>query len=263
MNFFGNWFLWLVAVREWIIWREICLCSRSTLGGVVFVPKGCLEVQASAVGLMLSWKKVANRTAVLNVQSDKTVSVLLIITYALQQITPLSQHASFLPHCLIQSDWLAADRQSQGDTRLTLTPSVIPNSNYVIMVGDWNCLKHFCVFLYCNRQVHRDFLITLYYTMVYVHNWYNVFCYVYLFFSSLWYRLQHTCQQCPPPYFLEYSRIAVHAVFYGVFKIWSCERTSKTEQIPSSSTLTYRHITSTSNLRSNLLTFLQFSKLLW
>jgi hypothetical protein len=38
---------------------------------------------------------------------------------------------------------LAADRQDQGDTRLTLTPSVIPNSNYVIMVSDWSCLKYF------------------------------------------------------------------------------------------------------------------------
>jgi hypothetical protein len=48
-------------------------------------------------------------------------------------------------------------------TRLPLTPSVTPNSNYVIMVSDWNCLKYFCVFfLYCNHQVHRDFLITLY-----------------------------------------------------------------------------------------------------
>jgi hypothetical protein len=36
------------------------------------------------------------------------------------------------------------------------TPSVIPNSNYVIMVSDWNCLKYFCVFLYCHHQVHRD-----------------------------------------------------------------------------------------------------------
>jgi len=26
--------------------------------------------------------------------------------------------------------------QGQRDTRLTLTPSIIPNSNYVIMVGD-------------------------------------------------------------------------------------------------------------------------------
>jgi hypothetical protein len=39
---------------------------------------------------------------------------------------------------------MVADRQGQGDTRLTLTPSVIPNSNYVIMVSD--CLKYFCVF---------------------------------------------------------------------------------------------------------------------
>jgi hypothetical protein len=49
-----------------------------------------------------------------------------------------------------------------GDTWLTLMPSVIPNSNYVIMVGDWNCLKYILAyFLYCNRQEHRDFLITL------------------------------------------------------------------------------------------------------
>jgi hypothetical protein len=54
------------------------------------------------------------------------------------------------------------------NTRLTLPPSVIPNSNYVIMVSDWNCLKYFCVFLYCNHQVHRDFLITLY--LPAVHN---------------------------------------------------------------------------------------------
>jgi hypothetical protein len=35
-----------------------------------------------------------------------------------------------------QSDRLAADRQGHGDTRLTLTPSVTPNSNYVIMVSE-------------------------------------------------------------------------------------------------------------------------------
>jgi hypothetical protein len=37
---------------------------------------------------------------------------------------------------LAQSDCLAADRQGQGDTRLTVTPSVIPNSNYIIMVSE-------------------------------------------------------------------------------------------------------------------------------
>jgi hypothetical protein len=57
-------------------------------------------------------------------------------TYTLQQIIPLSQHTSFLPHYLAQSDCLVTDRQGQGETRLTLTPSVIPNSNYVIMVSD-------------------------------------------------------------------------------------------------------------------------------
>jgi len=41
-----------------------------------------------------------------------------------------------LPHYLPQSDCLAADRQGQGDARLTLMPPVIPNSNYVIMVSD-------------------------------------------------------------------------------------------------------------------------------
>jgi hypothetical protein len=71
------------------------------------------------------------------------------------------QCTSFLPRYLAQSDCLAADRQGQGDTRLTLSPSVITNANYVIMVNNWNCLKYFTCFWYCN-QVHRDFLITLY-----------------------------------------------------------------------------------------------------
>jgi len=45
-------------------------------------------------------------------------------------------------------------RQGQGVTRLVLTPSVISSSNYVITVGDWNCLKYCIVacFLYWNRQ---------------------------------------------------------------------------------------------------------------
>jgi hypothetical protein len=73
------------------------------------------------------------------------------------------QNTSFLLHYLAQSDCLAAGHQGKGDTRLTLSPSVIPNSNYVIVVSDWNCLKYFCVcFLYCNHQANRNFLITLY-----------------------------------------------------------------------------------------------------
>jgi hypothetical protein len=47
---------------------------------------------------------------------------------------------------LAQSDCLAADRQGQGDTRLTLTPPVIPNYNYVIIVSDWNFYKYFSLF---------------------------------------------------------------------------------------------------------------------
>jgi hypothetical protein len=52
-----------------------------------------------------------------------------------------------------------AGLQTFIDTRLTLTPSVIPNSNYVIMVSDRNCLKYICVFLYCNRQRLFDHLV--------------------------------------------------------------------------------------------------------
>jgi hypothetical protein len=55
--------------------------------------------------------------------------------------TIITKHV-FLASLLAQSDFLAADRQGQGDARLTLTPSVIPNSNCVIMLSDWNCLKY-------------------------------------------------------------------------------------------------------------------------
>jgi hypothetical protein len=42
----------------------------------------------------------------------------------------------FKAYYLAQYDCLEADRQGRGDTILTLTPSVIPNSNYVIMVSE-------------------------------------------------------------------------------------------------------------------------------
>jgi hypothetical protein len=58
----------------------------------------------------------------------------------------VSVHHHHLPHYFAQSDCLAADRQVEGDTRLTLTPSVFLNSYNVIMVSDWNCLKYFGVF---------------------------------------------------------------------------------------------------------------------
>ena len=89
------------------------------------------------------------------IQGDQKVSVHLMIT--IQKVTSNFQS---VPRQSLDIYW-----HGLGDTRLTLTPSVIPNSNYVIMVGDWNGLKYiiFACFLYCNRQVHRDFLITLYY----------------------------------------------------------------------------------------------------
>jgi hypothetical protein len=49
-----------------------------------------------------------------------------------------------------QSPDLAADGQGQGGTRLTLTPSFIPNSNYVIMISvsyNGSRLKLFKIFL--------------------------------------------------------------------------------------------------------------------
>jgi len=52
-------------------------------------------------------------------QGDKKVSVHLVITK--QKVTSNVQNVT---------------HHGQGDTRLTLTPSAIPNSNYMIMVGD-------------------------------------------------------------------------------------------------------------------------------
>jgi hypothetical protein len=64
---------------------------------------------------------VIRKEVILCIQGDQNVSVHLMIT---------------MSHYLAQSDCLAADCQGQGDTRLTLTPSVIPISNYVITVSD-------------------------------------------------------------------------------------------------------------------------------
>jgi hypothetical protein len=59
-----------------------------------------------------------------------------------------------------QSNCLAADRQGQGDPRLTLTPSVIPNSNYVTMVTE-TVSNIFAFFTVIIRRT-KTFLITLY-----------------------------------------------------------------------------------------------------
>jgi hypothetical protein len=47
------------------------------------------------------------------------------------------------------------------DTRLTLTPSVIRNSNYVITVSDWKCLKYFCLFFVLHSSGAQRLLATL------------------------------------------------------------------------------------------------------
>jgi hypothetical protein len=64
-----------------------------------------------------------------DIQGDQKVSVHLMITIEKVTSNVQSVHRQ-------SPDCLAADRQGQRYTRLTLTPSVIPNSNYVIMVSD-------------------------------------------------------------------------------------------------------------------------------
>jgi hypothetical protein len=65
---------------------------------------------------------------------------------------------------LAESDCFGSRSPGPGDARRTLTPSVFPVFNDVTMVSEWNCLKYFCVCLYCNHQVHGVFFITLYKT---------------------------------------------------------------------------------------------------
>jgi hypothetical protein len=59
------------------------------------------------------------------------VSVNLTIT--IQKVTSKVQS---VPHQSPDIYCLAANRQGQRDTRFTLALSAIPNSNYIIMVGD-------------------------------------------------------------------------------------------------------------------------------
>jgi hypothetical protein len=88
-------------------------------------------------GQHLNYEVADNRNDFFNikchicVQSDQKVSVhLMIQSRKLQLMLKVSP----------------ASLQAFTITRLTLTPSVIPNSNYVIMVSDWNCLKSFACF---------------------------------------------------------------------------------------------------------------------
>jgi hypothetical protein len=79
------------------------------------------------------------------IQCDQKVSVHLMIT--IQKVTsnvqsvplPISWH-------LLTIRTVFSKTAFSINTGLALTPSVIPNSNYVTMVSDWNCLKYFYVF---------------------------------------------------------------------------------------------------------------------
>jgi hypothetical protein len=84
-------------------------------------------------------------------QGDKNVSVHTMIT-----IRKVTRNVQSVPASL------QTFIDTPKCTRPTPTPSVIPNSNYVIMVSDWNCIKYFTFFLFCNHQVHKECLITLY-----------------------------------------------------------------------------------------------------
>jgi hypothetical protein len=60
-----------------------------------------------------------------------------------------------------------ASLQTFIDTRLTLTPSVIPNSNYVIMVSDWNSLNCFLL-SFCTVII---MCTEIFYHSVYLYNY--------------------------------------------------------------------------------------------
>jgi hypothetical protein len=83
--------------------------------------------------------------SLLVVQGNQKVSVPLIITIkdgtVVFKVSPAS-----LQTFAETPNRLAADSQGQWDTRLTLPPSDIPNSNYVIVVIDRKCLNYFCLF---------------------------------------------------------------------------------------------------------------------
>jgi hypothetical protein len=82
-----------------------------------------LEQQICWEVVVIRWLQKEHNT--LKLQGDQKVSVHLMIT--IQKVTSNVQR--------VESDCLAADLQCQGETRLTLTPSVIPNSNYVIIAA--------------------------------------------------------------------------------------------------------------------------------
>jgi hypothetical protein len=123
---------------------SLCSFLHSPVTSNLLGPNILLNTLLSNTRSLRSWVNVTNQVSHPYKKQAKVYKVIKksLCTWWLQY----RKLQIMLPHYLAQSDCLAADRQGQGDTRLTLTPSVIPNSNYVIMVSDWNCLKYFCVF---------------------------------------------------------------------------------------------------------------------
>jgi hypothetical protein len=112
---------------------------------------------------------------------------------------------------LAQSDCLTADRQGQGDTRLILTPSVIPNSNYAIMVSDWNCLKYFCVFFFtviirCTETFWSPCMCIYIYICIWAH------LYIYMYIYICLYTSVSTCLSYTT-FFLDPQLFKVNAVY--------------------------------------------------
>jgi hypothetical protein len=97
----------------------------------------------------------SNIYIVIIIQDDQKVSVHLMIT--IQKVT---SNVRSVPRQSTDIYWhaeLCSRRQCSvwHDPHPMYSVMAIFKSSIV-------CLKYFCVFLYCNHPVHRDFLITLY-----------------------------------------------------------------------------------------------------
>jgi hypothetical protein len=120
---------------------HFCTVNWSKLIDALYEQKVELFMLKPVMYEVTTWLKMVQRNWFRNgarfvVQGEQKVSVHLMIT--IQKVT---SNVQSVPRQSPDIYWHA-----RGYTRLTLTASVIPNSNYVIMVSDWNCLKYFCVF---------------------------------------------------------------------------------------------------------------------
>jgi hypothetical protein len=123
-----------LQIRDWVYFSTVLLGN----GFLKFVKnKSNIFVEIFFLFLRLFFGVAAMEGKIYRV-IEKTVCTWWLQYRKLQvmfKVSPASLQTFIdTPNCVLE------------DTRLTLTPSVIPNSNYVIMVSDWNSLKYFCVF---------------------------------------------------------------------------------------------------------------------